>query len=55
MNCRQCQSALAALFVDRGTSTLSRAFLSAADPSPPEKYYPLRLRIGTACWLARHL
>lgn len=53
MNCRHCRAALAELFVDLGTAPPSNAYLSAHELRAPEKYYPLRVQVCTACWLVQ--
>jgi SAM-dependent methyltransferase len=53
MNCRHCRAALHELFVDLGTAPPSNAYLGAAELQAPESYYPLRVRVCTACWLVQ--
>ena len=40
-------------FVDLGTAPPSNAYLRAADLQAPEKYFPLRVRVCTRCWLVQ--
>ena len=53
MRCRHCQTPLAEQFVDLGTAPPSNAYLKAADLQAPEKYFPLRVRVCTDCWLVQ--
>ena len=53
MNCRHCATPLAHTFLDLGFAPPSNAYLSQADLSKPEKYYPLKVKICTHCWLAQ--
>ncbi len=53
MNCRACGVPLAHTFVDLGFAPPSNAYLTAADLSRPEKYYPLRIKVCDRCWLVQ--
>ena len=53
MNCRHCGAALTRRFLDLGTAPPSNAYLDAACLDRPEAWYPLRLLICEACWLAQ--
>jgi SAM-dependent methyltransferase len=53
MNCRHCRAELALRFMDLGTSPPSNAYLSPAQLSQPEKWYPLRVFTCTHCWLVQ--
>lgn len=53
MNCRHCSFLLEHTFLDLGFAPPSNAYLSQADLSNPEKYYPLKVKICTQCWLAQ--
>jgi SAM-dependent methyltransferase len=53
MNCRHCHSPLRHNFLDLGFAPPSNAYLTEADLSRPEKYYPLRVRVCDQCWLAQ--
>jgi SAM-dependent methyltransferase len=53
MNCRHCGSSLEHTFLDLGFAPPSNAYLSEADLTEPEQYYPLRLKVCTQCWLVQ--
>ncbi len=53
MNCRACGAPLSHNFVDLGFAPPSNAYLTAADLSRPEKYYPLRVKVCGRCWLVQ--
>jgi len=53
MKCRHCETPLQHGFLDLGFAPPSNAYLSAADLTLPEKYYPLRLLVCDACWLVQ--
>jgi len=53
MNCRHCNSPLEHTFLDLGFAPPSNAYLSAADLTKPELYYPLKLKVCTQCWLVQ--
>lgn len=53
MKCRACGAPLAHNFVDLGFAPPSNAYLTAADLSRPEKYYPLRVKVCDRCWLVQ--
>ncbi|MDO9318893.1 MAG: class I SAM-dependent methyltransferase [Gammaproteobacteria bacterium] len=53
MNCRHCSEPLQYTFLDLGFAPPSNAYLNQADLSKPEKYYPLKVKICTHCWLAQ--
>jgi SAM-dependent methyltransferase len=53
MNCRHCFTKLATTFVDLGFAPPSNAYLSESDLSKPEKYYPLKVRVCSECWLVQ--
>jgi len=53
MNCRHCNTPLQQTFLDLGFAPPSNAYLTAADLSKPEKYYPLRIKVCTECWLVQ--
>lgn len=53
MTCRHCHAPLLSPFLDLGHAPLSNAYLSEADLSAPEVYYPLRTRVCTQCWLVQ--
>ncbi len=53
MKCRHCETELNLSFVDLGSAPPSNAYLSAADLSKPEKWYPLRVLVCQNCWLVQ--
>ena len=53
MNCRHCDSPLEHTFLDLGFAPPSNAYLSEADLSRPEIYYPLKLMVCANCWLVQ--
>jgi SAM-dependent methyltransferase len=53
MNCRHCGAPLTHTFIDLGFAPPSNAYLTAADLSRPEKYYPLRVKVCDRCWLVQ--
>jgi SAM-dependent methyltransferase len=53
VNCRHCRAEVTLPFVDLGSAPPSNAFLSAEALRAPEKWYPLRVLVCTACWLVQ--
>jgi len=53
MKCRHCFASLEESFLDLGFAPPSNAYLKRADLTEPERYYPLRLKVCTACWLVQ--
>jgi len=53
MKCRHCGTPLAHTFLDLGFAPPSNAYLSQADLSKPEKYYPLKIKVCDYCWLVQ--
>ena len=53
MNCRHCDSPLEHTFLDLGFAPPSNAYLSEADLTRPEVYYPLKLMVCVQCWLVQ--
>jgi len=53
MNCRHCATPLQHTFLDLGFAPPSNAYLSQADLNKPEKYYPLKVKVCTHCWLVQ--
>jgi SAM-dependent methyltransferase len=53
MNCRHCGTLLTHTFVDLGFAPPSNAYLTEADLSKPEKYYPLKVMVCDQCWLVQ--
>jgi hypothetical protein len=53
MKCRHCGAPLAHTFLDLGFAPPSNAYLTEADLSEPEKYYPLKIKVCDQCWLVQ--
>ena len=53
MKCRHCDSSLEHTFLDLGFAPPSNAYLSSADLTKPELYYPLKLKVCAQCWLVQ--
>lgn len=53
MKCRHCAASLTYTFLDLGFAPPSNAYLTQADLSCPEKYYPLKIRVCDQCWLVQ--
>jgi len=53
MKCRHCATALVHTFLDLGFAPPSNAYLTAADLTRPEKYYPLKIKVCDHCWLVQ--
>jgi C-methyltransferase C-terminal domain/Putative zinc binding domain/Methyltransferase domain len=53
MKCRHCGTPLTHTFLDLGFAPPSNAYLSEADLSKPEKYYPLKVKVCDQCWLVQ--
>jgi 2-polyprenyl-3-methyl-5-hydroxy-6-metoxy-1,4-benzoquinol methylase len=53
MNCRHCSKPLTHTFLDLGFAPPSNAYLSEADLTKPEKYYPLKVMVCDQCWLVQ--
>lgn len=53
MNCRHCGTPLTHTFVDLGFAPPSNAYLTDADLSKDEKYYPLKVKVCVQCWLVQ--
>jgi hypothetical protein len=53
MNCRHCATPLEYTFLDLGFAPPSNAYLSFDDLTRPEKYYPLKVKVCTHCWLVQ--
>lgn len=53
MNCRHCSAPLEHNFLDLGFAPPSNAYLSYEDLTKPEKYYPLKTKVCTQCWLVQ--
>ncbi|MDC0572451.1 class I SAM-dependent methyltransferase [Luminiphilus sp.] len=53
MKCRSCASVLTHTFLDLGFAPPSNAYLTSADLSQPEQYFPLRIKVCDNCWLVQ--
>jgi SAM-dependent methyltransferase len=53
MKCRHCGKPLEYTFLDLGFAPPSNAYLTAEDMYKPEVYYPLKIKVCDACWLAQ--
>jgi hypothetical protein len=53
MKCRHCGAPLTYTFLDLGFAPPSNAYLTQADLSKPEKYYPLKIKVCDQCWLVQ--
>lgn len=53
MKCRHCAFELDLDLIDLGTSPPSNAYLTPSQLAGPEKYFPLRVRVCSRCWLAQ--
>jgi len=53
MKCRHCGAPLTHTFLDLGFAPPSNAYLTEADLSKPEKYYPLMIKVCDQCWLVQ--
>lgn len=53
MNCRHCKTPLTHTFLDLGFAPPSNAYLTEADLTHPEKYFPLKVMVCDQCWLVQ--
>lgn len=53
MKCRHCAARLEHTFLDLGFAPPSNAYLTTADLTRPEKYYPLKIKVCDQCWLVQ--
>ncbi len=53
MKCRHCSTPLEHTFLDLGFAPPSNAYLSQEELTKPEKYYPLKVKVCTHCWLVQ--
>ncbi len=53
MKCRHCGAGVTLPLIDLGSAPPSNAYLTAAQLRTAEKWYPLRVLVCTACWLAQ--
>ena len=51
MKCRHCTTQLENTFLDLGFAPPSNAYLSAEKLTQPEKYFPLKIKVCSHCWL----
>ena len=53
MKCRHCAAPLQYTFLDLGFAPPSNAYLNLEDIIKPEKYFPLKVKVCTHCWLVQ--
>jgi hypothetical protein len=53
MNCRHCKKELEYNLVDLGFAPPSNAYLTRAELTNQEKYYPLKVKVCDKCWLVQ--
>ena len=53
MKCRHCGQPVTLPFCDLGAAPPSNAYLRADQLDAPERYYPLRVKVCSHCWLAQ--
>ncbi len=53
LHCRHCATPLRHTFLDLGFAPPSNAYLDLEALSRPEKYYPLKAKVCTHCWLVQ--
>lgn len=53
MKCRHCATSLENTFLDLGFAPPSNAYLTADALTRPEKYYPLKIKVCSQCWLVQ--
>jgi hypothetical protein len=53
LKCRHCSKQLEHTFLDLGFAPPSNAYLKFEDLAKPEKYYPLKVKVCTGCWLVQ--
>jgi len=53
MKCRHCATPLEHTFLDLGFAPPSNAYLTHGDLTRPEKYYPLKIKVCSQCWLVQ--
>ncbi len=53
MKCRHCSAELRLPLIDLGSAPPSNAYLTESNLSIPEKWFPLRVLVCEACWLAQ--
>jgi SAM-dependent methyltransferase len=55
VRCRHCDAELSLRFLDLGSAPPSNAYVSDAQLTAPEVWFPLRLLVCTKCWLVQTL
>ena len=53
MKCRHCAAPLSISLIDLGSAPPSNAYLTSVSLGEPEKWFPLRVLVCGACWLAQ--
>jgi hypothetical protein len=53
LKCRHCSFQLEHSVIDLGHAPISNAYLTSNELCCPEKYYPLKVRVCTNCWLVQ--
>jgi len=53
LRCRHCFAPLEHTFIDLGFAPPSNAYLTFKDLANPEKYFPLKVKVCTQCWLVQ--
>ncbi len=53
MRCRHCSAPLTHTVLNLGFAPPSNAYLTQADLSKPERYFPLRIKVCDQCWLVQ--
>jgi SAM-dependent methyltransferase len=53
MKCRHCEEQLVHTFLDLGFAPPSNAYLLSSQLNDSERYYPLKLRVCSNCWLVQ--
>jgi hypothetical protein len=53
LKCRHCSAPLEHTFLDLGFAPPSNAYLTVADLTKPEKFYPLKIKVCNQCWLVQ--
>ena len=53
MNCRHCHAPLTLPLIDLGSAPPSNAYLTQSTLTTPEKWFPLKVLVCTACWLVQ--
>ena len=53
MKCRHCETQLKHVFIDLGFAPPSNAYLTLNDLTLPEKFYPLKIKVCSNCWLVQ--